>query len=178
REAKDKQFAEKQLAAFKAHPKAMTMRCRWQGFDAQNELRRVALGVKRDTVQGAPVGKVLTDKEKAVVAFKMEGMRNKNEIEIDRKGSKMKPTNQLIHERMSVRPFVAYDKFDTKDFADYGRAYYDNNKKVDGEGTTLMTPRKVAKVEARKAKEEFKAKRRAEKLANRNKARRNQKKKS
>ncbi|MHC4839973.1 MAG: hypothetical protein ACYTDT_03290 [Planctomycetota bacterium] len=172
REAKDKLFAAKQLEAYKSHPKATTMRSRWQGFDAQNELRRVALGVNRDTLLDAGIGKVMTGEEKTEVAKMMQGMRNKKNIEINKKGVKMKPLNQLVHERMSVRPFVEYTKFDTKDFADYGRAYYDNNKKVDGTGSTLMTPRKVAKDKARKDKQEMKAKRRAERLAARKNARR------
>lgn len=43
----------------------------------------------------------------------------------------MKPTVQLVHERMMARPFLKLAAFDMEAFVDYGRAYYDNNVGLD-----------------------------------------------
>lgn len=151
REQKDKKFASMQIEAWKNHPQATTLRSRWQGFDARNEHKRAALGIQRDTVKGSPVQSKLTEKERAEVERKMEGLKTADK---DAPRLELKPVNQLVHERMSVRPFVKYEAFDTADFADYGRRYYDNNKKVDGQGSTLMTPTKVEKQKQRQARME------------------------
>lgn len=151
RAQKDTLFATMQIEAWKAQPAATAARSRWQGFDAKNEHKRMALGIARDTAMGAPVQKKLSEKEKAEVATKMQGMNGMDEKV---KQVALKPINQLVHERMSVRPFVKYEAFDIADFTDYGRRYYDNNKKVDGEGSTLMTPRKVAKEEQKAERRE------------------------
>ena len=159
RKAKDAKFAAMQIAAYKAHPAATTMRSRWQGFDAKNEHVRVACGVDRDTIQGAPVQQPLSEAEKAERGRKMGRMKALKQAQKKAKlageehcslipKQKMKPLNQLVHERMSVRPFVRLEDFDVAEFANYGRTYYDNNKKVDGVGSTLMTPKRVAKAEA------------------------------
>lgn len=163
RAQKDARFAAMQIEAWKAQPAATTARSRWQGFDAKNEHKRVALGIARDTVQGAPVQRKLSDAEKAEIATKMAGM---NTLDEKVRNVELKPINQLVHERMSVRPFVKYEAFDIADFTDYGRRYYDNNKKVDGEGSTLMTPRKVAK-EEQKAERREQMQQRMESLKNR-----------
>lgn len=151
REQKDKAFAAMQIEAYKNHPQATTLRSRWQGFDARNEHKRVALGIQRDTVKGAPVQRKLTDAQRAEVESKMAKLKT---AEKDAPKIQLKPINQLVHERMSVRPFVKYEAFDTADFADYGRRYYDNNKKVDGEGSTLLTPTKLEKMERKQARSE------------------------
>ncbi|MBK8206507.1 MAG: hypothetical protein IPK87_06870 [Planctomycetes bacterium] len=151
REQKDKKFASMQIEAWKNHPQATTLRSRWQGFDARNEHKRVALGIERDTVKGAPVQSRLTEAERAEVESKMARL---NTVDKDAPKVQLKPINQLVHERMSVRPFVKYEAFDVAEFADYGRRYYDNNKKVDGEGSTLLTPTKLEKIERKQARRE------------------------
>lgn len=115
-----------QLDAIAKMPTAMTARSSWQGFDAKAEEKRRDAGVARDTfsTEANAMGK-----------------------------SKMKPINQLVHERMAQRPFVAFAKFDTPQYCDYGRLYYDNNKKVDGEGETFMTPRKLEKQQEREQRQ-------------------------
>ena len=98
-------FSRMQLAALRAQPAAMTARSGWQGFDINNERKRLEYG-PRDTFYYDAAGKP--------------------------KG--MKPLNVLVHERMAARPFVAMSRFDTEAFIDYGRPYYDNNMGVDGVG--------------------------------------------
>ena len=172
RAEKDAKFAEMQIAAYKAHPAATTHRSRWQGFDAGNERDRVACGIKRDTVQGAPIQQPLTSAEMAERDAKMVGMKAVRQAKREAKNAgkayrgaklKLKPLNQLVHERMSVRPFVTLEEFDVAEFANYGRTYYDNNKKVDGTGSTLMTPKRVAKAELKQARKAEKEARRARK---------------
>lgn len=155
RQQKDALFASKQIEGWKNAPKATTLRSRWQGFDKANEEKRAALGIERDTVKGAPIQKPLSADEQAKVEAKMAGLKK---LDRDVKKLELKPINQLVHERMSVRPFVQYEKFDVAQFADYGRSYYDNNKKVDGEGSTLMTPRRVEREEQRTQRREMQQK--------------------
>ena len=173
REAKDKLFSSKQIEAWKNHPRETTLRSRWQGFDAKNEAKRIAAGIKRDTVVGSAIQRKLNKKETVAVSAIMEKLRKTKSTEKPAR-LKMKPINQLVHERMSVRPFLKLQDFDIPEFADYGRTYYDNNKKVDGSGSTLMTPKRVAKADARKRKQEMKEKARARKLARKEQRRRNQ----
>lgn len=176
RDAKDAKFAEMQIAAWKTHPTATTMRSRWQGFDAANERDRLACGIERDTVQGAAIQQPLTVAQMAEREAKMRRMKAVKQAKKEAKAAgkstkgpkvRMKPLNQLVHERMSVRPFLPLESFDVAEFANYGRTYYDNNKKVDGKGSTLMTPKRVAKAEAKQARMAEREARRAEKLARR-----------
>ena len=39
-----------------------------------------------------------------------------------------KTTDQIMHERMVRRPFVAYNKFDVAKYAEYGRPLYDKSE--------------------------------------------------
>lgn len=134
RQQKDELFQKLQLAEFKLHSAETTARSGWQGFDAANERRRITSGQKRDTVLTASLNA-------------KDGKK--------RRKAKMKPINQLVHERMAQRPFVPFGEFDTAEFADYGRVFYDNNKRVDGKGRVFQTPRRAAKI---KVKEERKRK--------------------
>ena len=159
---KNELFAGKQIEAWENSPRETTMRSRWQGFDAKNEHKRAAMGIERDTIKGAPVQRKLSAEEQAEVSKLMSGMRKVK----DAPKLEMKPINQLVHERMSVRPFMKYEEFDVAEFADYGRSYYDNNKKVDGEGSTLMTPRRVQKAERKAEARRIKQERRKNKRRN------------
>lgn len=40
----------------------------------------------------------------------------------------LKSTDQVIHERMAMRPFVPYEQFDLGKFCDYGKFFYDKNE--------------------------------------------------
>lgn len=114
-----------QLAELQHQPKFTSVRSGWQGFDAKNEVKRLEKGDRDTFVHGAD-GQVCKDA----------------------KGQpQIKTTNVVAHERLAARPFVPFEKFDVFEFADYGRTYYDNNKKVDGAGVTFMTPKKLAKMQ-------------------------------
>jgi hypothetical protein len=39
-----------------------------------------------------------------------------------------KTTDRIMHERISMRPFVHYEDFDVARFADYGTRFYDKNE--------------------------------------------------
>lgn len=127
RAEKDAMFTRLQLAEYKKHSQATTLRSSWQGFDAKNEQKRREGGKQRDTFLTSVDGSVRERRGRPL----------------------MKPINQLVHERMAQRPFVKFADFDIAEFADYGRILYDNNRRVDGRGQVFMTPRKVAKAKAR-----------------------------
>lgn len=127
RKEKDAMFTRLQLAEYKNHTRTTTIRSSWQGFDAANEKQRLDRGQQRDTFLTSVDGSV----------------------DEQRGRPRMKPINQLVHERMAQRPFVKFEDFDVAEFADYGRILYDNNRKVDGPGQVFMTPRKVAKAKER-----------------------------
>lgn len=44
------------------------------------------------------------------------------------KQGNLKTTIQVVHERMSQRPFVPYEKFDVAEFTDYGKQRYDKKE--------------------------------------------------
>ena len=100
-------------------------RSTWQGFDVHAEVSRASTG-PRDTMvcddKGAP-----------------------------RMGV-MKPTIQLVHERMLARPFRKLADFDLEAFVDYGRAYYDNNAGLDKGRNFARAAQANAKREREKAK--------------------------
>ena len=39
-----------------------------------------------------------------------------------------KTTDRILHDRMAQRPFVAFEKFDTEKYTDYGRQKYDKKR--------------------------------------------------
>ena len=145
RQEKDALFAQMQLAEFKNHSKSTTIRSSWQGFDARNEQKRRGAGKVRDTFLTSADGSVR-----------------------ERRGRpRMKPLNQLVHERMAQRPFVKFEDFDVAVFADYGRILYDNNRRVDGRGEVFMTPRKVEKQKQRQERRRMGRERKMKQVAER-----------
>lgn len=148
RKEKRKMFSRIQLRTMADQPSAMRARSSWQGFDAQNEKRRMEKLAKR---------------------------RKKRDTWVyDEKGraKSLKPTCQVVRERMAKRPLRHFARFDIEDFVDYGRPYYDNNARVDGVGVNFagsdgamasqkrMRDRKKAREAAKRAKKE-RAKRKA-----------------
>lgn len=121
---KKKEFSKLQLDEVKNHSTEMTARSGWQGFDKSNEMKRAKQG-PRDTFVANP------DSNKKPV---------------------LKTINVLIHDRMATRPFLKWEDFDIGKFSDYGRPYYDNNKKVDGKGETFLTPGKLKKAKKKQDK--------------------------
>jgi hypothetical protein len=45
--------------------------------------------------------------------------------------SDLKAVDQVVHERMARRPFVAYESFDVENFSDYGKMRYDKHEAGD-----------------------------------------------
>lgn len=125
-----------------AHDHDTQARSRWQGFDAKNELKRYEQLGDRDTLRRDHGGHIVTNKQA---------------------NPQLKTLDVLMHDRMTQRPFLPFEAFDTAVFADYGRRYYDNNKKVDGEGETFMTPSRVAKREAKLERQRRREAKQAEK---------------
>ena len=82
-------------------------RSRWQPFDVTEERERLGRE-PRDTFLVAEDGR-----------------------------TEPKPINLLVHERMSMRPFLSFEDFDIESFVDYGRKFYDNNRFVDRRGVTF-----------------------------------------
>lgn len=130
--AKQAAFRKAQLDAIATASKQTLARSGWQGFDAKNELKRHAKGVDRDTLRRDADGELVLGKDGK---------------------PRVKNVYQIVHERIAARPFVPFADFDVHAWCDYGRTYYDNNKKVDGAGTTFMTPKRVAAKEAKAAEE-------------------------
>jgi len=145
-DVKEQEYANLHRLKVASHSQVTRLRSAWQGFDAKNEQKRfVELG-ERDTV-------LLDDAGQPV---------------LDKKGQpKLKTLDVLVHERMAARPFVPFERFDVLGFADYGRTYYDNNKKVDGAGETFMTPKRVAKAEKKAERKRKKEAQRAARAAKR-----------
>jgi hypothetical protein len=54
------------------------------------------------------------------------------------KDGSAKTTDRIMHERMAQRPFVAFEKFDTAKYTDYGRQKYDKQRVL----TESATPAK------------------------------------
>lgn len=144
---KRKMFSRIQLRTMADQPRAMVARSTWQGFDAQNERRR---------------------------AEKLAKRRKQRDTWIYEKGvaKRLKPTCQVVRERMAARPLRHFNRFDVADFVDYGRPYYDNNARVEGAGVDFnasrgamasqkrMQDRKKARAAAKQRKKE-RGKRRA-----------------
>ena len=100
-----------QLATLRTHSRAMSQRSGWQGFDQHAERKRLSGNRRRDT-------------------FVYENGKPKA----------LKRINQIVHERMAKRPFLRFGQFDTHNFVDYGRSYYDNNGRVGGGGVQFGSP--------------------------------------
>ena len=106
-EQKQTAFSRMQMDHFRHHSTEEIARSHMQGFDKQHELMRKGFS---DTLRMAPSANAM-----------MEGGVTKEE-------DLVKTTDEIMHERMSKRPFVSYSKFDTGHFADYGTHFYDKHE--------------------------------------------------
>ncbi len=102
-----------QLQETRHHGEETFARSGWQHFDRHVELARLKEG-NRDTVACPP----------------------------DEKGQgfALKSHNVLLHERMAEHPFVRFAEFDVTWIADYGQAFYDNNRGVGEDGISFPSP--------------------------------------
>jgi hypothetical protein len=117
-EKKEKRFKEANLQHALAHPLDMRTRSHLQGFDEKKER-----------------GKGESD-------FRV-GPGQQPTVTVTRRGLKlsdMKTVDQVVHERMANRPFVAYDDFDVAAYVDYGKLRYDKheNDPNRGKGRKVM----------------------------------------
>lgn len=115
---KKQMFRRMQLAAVRRHPKVTYARSSWQGFDGVQEVSRLRRREQRDTFLLTYDGKPKRDA---------------------RGNPQLKPINQLVHERMARRPFVAFADFDITGFVDYGQLFYDNNMRVEKQGVRISS---------------------------------------
>lgn len=129
-EQKNKIYRRIQLNAVRNHPVEMFARSAWQGFDVNTERARNRSG-ERDTffAEKAP---------EAIPRNLQQLMRSITTLAVQPGQQIPKPINLLVHERMARRPFVRFADFDTAQFIDYGRMFYDLNRKRDrGKGKTF-----------------------------------------
>jgi hypothetical protein len=106
---KDQTFRKMQLAHTQEHSQAMVRRSKMQGFDQKYEAQHRLY--TSDTIAHA-------------------GMISPNMLQPGGKLSQeaFKTTDQIMHERMSVRPFVPIDRFDVAAYVEYGRPKYDKHE--------------------------------------------------
>lgn len=106
---KDDLFKRMHLAHMQDHCAAMVRRSQMQGFDQQYEAK-TRLHTS-DTIRDA----------KAITAsFENGDMHPPHRA--------FKTTDEIMHERMSKRAFVPYERFDVATYSDYGRPFYDKNE--------------------------------------------------
>jgi hypothetical protein len=106
---KDQTFRQMQLAHVQKHPTAMTRRSKMQGFDQKWEAQHRLFN--SDTI--AHPGMISQN-------MLMPGGMLPQEA--------FKTTDQIMHERMSVRPFVPINQFDVANYVEYGKPKYDKNE--------------------------------------------------
>lgn len=103
---KDAMFRQMHLAHIQQHPADMVFRSKMQGFDQKFEAKNRLYAsdcIRNPSLIGDPNAKMLPQE-----AFKT--------------------TDQIMHERMAVRPFRPYSRFDVAVYTDYGRPVYDKHE--------------------------------------------------
>lgn len=94
------------------HSEVMRARSDWQSFDRRAELAK-AKREYRDSVEHD-----------------------------DGQPARLLALDELVHRRLADRPFVPFERFDTENFVDYGRRYYDLNVGLDGKGKVFQDVRR------------------------------------
>jgi hypothetical protein len=97
-----------QLAHINQHPRGMVARSQMQGFDAQYEAKNRLATTDTIKNRGAVQAALSSNEMVPMSAFKT--------------------TDELMHERMASRPFVAYENFDVASYVDYGLQKYDKHE--------------------------------------------------
>jgi hypothetical protein len=98
-------FSRAHLGHIRQHSKAMSNRSRLQGFDAKYEVEK---------------------KYNSSDFIANRTMINPNGMKIP--PGAMKTVDEVMHERMAARPFVAYEHFDVAAYSDYGKKIYDKHE--------------------------------------------------
>jgi len=111
-ERKQTLFQQANLQSIRVHSLAMRQRSHLQSFDAKEERQKADSDLKYKPGDYHPPVYV-TGKHKLP------------------KQSDLKTVDQVVHERMARRPFVAYESFDVESFSDYGKMRYDKHEAGD-----------------------------------------------
>ena len=118
---KKRDFARMQLDHLRRHSKELVARSQMQGFDKHHELMK---GKASDALRYVPQAGEFAEGKVPEEVYKT--------------------TDEIMHERMSKRPFVAYASFDTGKYADYGTHYYDKHEdNLDEAGKSIDPDAKV-----------------------------------
>ena len=125
---KKTQFANLQMEHLRHHSSDLVARSHMQGFDHSHELARKGYS---DTLRsGASAG-----------GWQGGSAWNSKDGSAE---DMVKTTDEIMHERMSKRPFVSYGSFDTAKFADYGTNFYDKHEEnLDETGKNLNPEAKI-----------------------------------
>ena len=108
-EKKQKLFQMANLQDIHLHSLAMRLRSHLQSFDAKEERQKPDSDFRYRLGDYRPPA-VLVGKRKIA------------------KQSDLKSVDQVVHERMTQRPFVAYESFDVEKYSDYGKMRYDKHE--------------------------------------------------
>ncbi|HEY9870043.1 MAG TPA: hypothetical protein V6D08_12830 [Candidatus Obscuribacterales bacterium] len=108
RPQKDELFRQMHTAHVRQHPRDMVFRSRMQGFDQQFEAKHRLY--TSDTIR---------DPEYVQVVLQSTG-------KVPPQG--FKTTDEIVHQRMALRPFLPYQDFDVARYTDYGRPFYDKHE--------------------------------------------------
>ncbi len=108
RAQKDQQFRAMQQEHLRSHPPQEARRSRMQGFDEKYEAKNRLM--TSDCILDPRLASQVLEK----------GMKPPM--------GAFKSTDQIMHDRMSQRPFVPYQQFDVVAYTDYGRPFYNKNE--------------------------------------------------
>lgn len=104
---KNDMFRQMQMAHLQEHSMQMVMRSKMQSFDQKYEAKN-----RRNSSDTIKNPSMLVNYSK--------------EMPVPQQA--FKTTDQIMHERMARRPFVAFNHFDVAAFSDYGRPKYDKKE--------------------------------------------------
>lgn len=108
RAQKDAVFRQMHLAHQQQHPPDMVFRSRMQGFDQKYEAKHRLR--TSDTIR---------DPQLILASSGLEGRMPQ---------AAFKTTDEIVHQRMALRPFIGFEDFDVARYVDYGRPLYDKNE--------------------------------------------------
>jgi hypothetical protein len=113
---KDRVFSQMHIAHVQEHPRGMVARSHLQGFDALYEAEKPNSDFMKDPKYAAHAMAWGPSSEATGAQMKHPPM------------SAFKTTDQVMHERMAKRPFMAYNHFDVAAYSDYGKWRYDKEE--------------------------------------------------
>ncbi|MBX9722606.1 MAG: hypothetical protein K2X81_14505, partial [Candidatus Obscuribacterales bacterium] len=117
-EQKNAMFKKMQLEHLASHSTQTQERSHLQGFDALHIAHN--MGELKDCVKDAPMLLAANIKSTPTTTKTTEGPHVPMEA--------FKTTDEIMHQRMSERPFRSYEKFDTVAFTNYGSNFYDKQE--------------------------------------------------